>query len=126
MQQSEQQAYAPLPREPNEHSTNVPQSVVPWPPPENSHDESKGKRHNGALRRLWRKGWTAETCSCIFALLSLLGLVATLVAHQNNPIPKWPQLVSINSIVSLFSLLIRGSVGMVLTEGMSATQQLSS
>ncbi|KAF1848787.1 uncharacterized protein K460DRAFT_275609 [Cucurbitaria berberidis CBS 394.84] len=71
---------------------------------------------------LWRKSWTAETCSCIFAFLSLLGLIATLLAHQDKPLPKWPQLVSINSIVSLFSLLMRAGVGMALAEGISQSK----
>jgi hypothetical protein len=75
-----------------------------------------------ASLRLWRKGWTAETCSCIFALLSLVGLVVTLMAHQNRPLPDWPQIVSINSIVSLFSMMIRAGVSMVLAEGTSGAQ----
>jgi hypothetical protein len=68
--------------------------------------------------RLWKMGWTAEVLSLLFALLSLLGLVATLIAHQNKPLPDWPQLVSLNSIISLFSLLIRTSIGVVLAEGL--------
>jgi hypothetical protein len=30
----------------------------------------------------------------------------TLHAHQDRPPPQWPQLVNINAIVSLFSMLI--------------------
>jgi len=63
------------------------------------------------------EGWTAETCSFVFAVLSLLGLVVTLFVHQNKPLPQWPQLITINSIVSLFSLLMRAGVGLVLAEG---------
>ncbi|KAF3045733.1 hypothetical protein E8E11_007451 [Didymella keratinophila] len=65
------------------------------------------------------EGWTAETCSFVFAILSLLGLVVTLFLHQNKPLPQWPQLITINSIVSLFSLLMRAGVGLVLAEGIS-------
>lgn len=75
------------------------------------------KRLSDGSSQIWRKGWTAETCSCIFALLALLGLVATLLAHQDKPLPDWPQIVSINSIVSIFSMLIRAGVSMVLAEG---------
>ncbi|KAH6873136.1 hypothetical protein BKA58DRAFT_161492 [Alternaria rosae] len=75
-----------------------------------------------AILRIWRKGWTAETCSCIFALLSLIGLIVTLTAHQNRPLPDWPQIVSINSIVSLFSMMIRAGVSMVLAEGISQSK----
>ena len=63
------------------------------------------------------RGWTTETCSYITSVLALAGLVATLLAHQNRPLPQWPQLVTINSIISLFSLLMRACVGVVLAEG---------
>jgi hypothetical protein len=68
-------------------------------------------------RVLWKKSWTSETCSYIIATLALAGLVATLLAHQNKPLPQWPQLVTINSIISLYSLLMRACVGVVLAEG---------
>ncbi|KAE8871197.1 hypothetical protein PTNB73_02656 [Pyrenophora teres f. teres] len=79
-------------------------------------------RFSNASSRMWKKGWTAETCSCIFALSALLGLVATLLVHQDKPLPDWPQIVSINSIVSIFSMLIRAGVGMVLAEGISQSK----
>jgi hypothetical protein len=47
------------------------------------------------------------------------------MAHQNRPLPDWPQIVSINSIVSLFSMMIRAGVSMVLAEGMSEHLQIS-
>lgn len=50
-------------------------------------------------------------------MVSLVGLIITLLAHQDKPLPKWPNLVNINSIVSLFALLMRASTGMVLAEG---------
>lgn len=78
------------------------------------------------LIRLWKRGWTAEILSCLFALLSLLGLVATLMAHQDRPQPQWPQLVNLNSIISLFSLFIRTGVGAVLAEGWSNISKLPS
>ncbi|KAI2483559.1 DUF3176 multi-domain protein [Pyrenophora tritici-repentis] len=79
-------------------------------------------RFSNGSSRMWKKGWTAETFSCIFALLALLGLVATLLAHQDKPLPDWPQIVGINSIVSIFSMLIRAGVGMVLAEGISQSK----
>ncbi|KAH6839314.1 hypothetical protein B0T12DRAFT_428395 [Alternaria alternata] len=65
------------------------------------------------------RNWTAETLSYIVSILALAGLVTTLLAHQNKPLPQWPQLVTINSIISLFSLLMRAGVGVVLAEGLS-------
>jgi hypothetical protein len=70
-----------------------------------------------SFQRFWKGSWTAETCSFILAIIALGGLVATLLVHQGKPLPQWPQLVTINSIVSLFSLVMRACVGVVLTEG---------
>jgi hypothetical protein len=72
-----------------------------------------------AIRKSWKKSWTVETFSFIFSVLTLVGLVATLSAHQGKPLPKWPQLITINSVLSLFSLIMRTGVSVVLAEGMS-------
>jgi hypothetical protein len=69
------------------------------------------------LDRAWGRSWTAETCSYIISILALAGLIATLLAHHSKPLPQWPQLVTINSIISLFSMLMRACVGVVLAEG---------
>lgn len=80
------------------------------------------KRCGHAFAGIARRRWTSETFSLLFASLSLLGLVATLVAHQGKPLPQWPQLITINSIISLFSILIRAGVSVVLAEGTFITR----
>jgi hypothetical protein len=87
-------------------------------PASQAHAGSGWSRCLQAVNRGWRSSWTTETCSFIVSILALGGLIATLVAHQNKPRPEWPQMVTINSIISLFSLLIRACVGVVLAEGM--------
>jgi hypothetical protein len=74
-------------------------------------------RKGSRISALWRHGWTAETCACIFALCALVGLIVVLLRLQNRPLPDWPHAVTVNSIVSIFALLIRASVGIVLAEG---------
>jgi hypothetical protein len=75
------------------------------------------QRFTQQCARFWAKSWTAEACSLVLSVLTFAGLVATLLAHQNKPNPKWPQLVTINSIILLFSLLMRAAVSLVLAEG---------
>jgi hypothetical protein len=69
------------------------------------------------LAALYRRGWTAEICSCLFALISLLGLVTTLLVHQDRPLPKWPSLITINALVSIFTSVFRSGIAMALAEG---------
>jgi hypothetical protein len=136
MERPEQPSYAPLLREHDGQHTNALDNTDIRPPLDSSQESKQAKqpqvhvtqhgtRRSSVMGRLFQKGWTAETCSCIFALLSLLGLVATLLAQQNKPMPEWPQIVSINSIISLFALLMRAGVGTVLTEGVFATLSTS-
>ena len=70
-----------------------------------------------SVDRWWNSSWTAEACSFILSIITLAGLVATLLVHQRKPLPQWPQLITINSVISLFSMVMRASVGVVLTEG---------
>jgi hypothetical protein len=81
--------------------------------------DSGWRRGPHSMRRIWNRSWTAETLSFIVSILTLAGLIATLLAHQHRPLPQWPRLVNINSIISLFSLLMRSCVGVVLAEGTS-------
>ena len=65
----------------------------------------------------WRQSWTAELSSFVFAILALVGLIVTLSAYDERPIPEWPHSITINSVVSLFALCMRIGVGVVLAEG---------
>lgn len=78
------------------------------------------KRRMQNAKRAWNGSLTAETCSFIISIIALAGLVATLLAHQNKPLPQWPQSVTINSIISLCALIMRACVGVVLAEGCAA------
>jgi hypothetical protein len=70
------------------------------------------------VSRIFSYGWTAEVATCVFALLALAGLAVVLSRFEDRPLPDWPKLVTVNSIISIFALLIRASVGLVLAEGM--------
>jgi hypothetical protein len=71
------------------------------------------------VSRIFSYGWTAEVATCVFALLALAGLAVVLSRFEDRPLPDWPKLVTVNSIISIFALLIRASVGLVLAEGVS-------
>jgi hypothetical protein len=85
--------------------------------------ETEWKQFSHYMSRVGKMSWTTETCSCFIALLALAGLIATLSSHQGKPLPQWPQLVTINSIISLFSLIMRACVGVVLAEGRSSLSE---
>jgi hypothetical protein len=72
------------------------------------------------------RSWTAEACSYFFSVVTFAGLVVILLGYQDKPNPEWPQLVSINSVVSLFSLVMRASVSLVLAEGKAYSKSIAS
>ena len=67
--------------------------------------------------QLWKRGWNAELANSVFVALSLAGLAITLAVHQDKPLPEWPRLININSLVSIFTLFIRAGLATILTEG---------
>ncbi|KAF2849567.1 hypothetical protein T440DRAFT_533728 [Plenodomus tracheiphilus IPT5] len=62
----------------------------------------------GWISRQWNRSWTAEIFACIVTIFSLGGLILTLLTHQNRPLPQWPQLVTINSIISMLRTAHKG------------------
>lgn len=71
----------------------------------------------GMIVSLYQRGWTAEIFSYLFAMISLLGLVTTLLVHQDRPLPKWPSLITINALISIFTSIFRSGLAMALAEG---------
>jgi len=51
--------------------------------------------------------WTGECLCVLFALANLVSLVVLLILRKDKPLPKWPSLLGINTLVSIFSSLIK-------------------
>lgn len=66
---------------------------------------------------IWK--WEVAACLVIFAIpLIILG---TLYPHSGHPLPQWPFKVSINSLLSVYALVLKATIGFILT---SCTGQL--
>ncbi|KAF2830931.1 hypothetical protein CC86DRAFT_283595 [Ophiobolus disseminans] len=74
------------------------------------------------IPRLWSQGWTAEICSCAFAVLSTISLAVMLWEHEGKALPEKQRSIAMNSIIAMFALLIRASIGVVLAEGTSQSK----
>lgn len=48
-----------------------------------------------------------EVTSCLFGLISIAAIVATLYPHQNKPIPQWPFQISINTLLSIYGFVLK-------------------
>jgi hypothetical protein len=61
--------------------------------------------------------WALEMASCGLAVLSLFAIIVLLALHQNEPLPNWPQLITINSLLSVFSTLLKIGLALPLSQG---------
>jgi hypothetical protein len=63
--------------------------------------------------------WWMEAGCCILIICGLVGIMVTLSALNNQPLPQWPYGLTVNTFVAAFSVLIKASSGLVLAEGIS-------
>ena len=61
--------------------------------------------------------WIAEMLSYLLAILALTAVVIILALHQNKPMPQWPSLISINSLVSIFTSIMKAAMLLPVAEG---------
>jgi hypothetical protein len=63
------------------------------------------------------KPWWTEITACVLVLLAITAIVLTLAIHQNQPLPNWPFGISVNSLVSVFVVILKGGMLLILSEG---------
>ena len=61
--------------------------------------------------------WIVEMLSYLLAILALAVIVIILAVHQNKPMPQWPDLISINSLVSIFASIMKAAMLLPVAEG---------
>lgn len=67
-------------------------------------------------RPYWRIWWL-EVLSSLLALSCLIAMVSILAIHQGEPLPNWPDLISVNSLISIFTAVFKASLIMPIAEG---------
>ncbi|EGP86390.1 unnamed protein product [Zymoseptoria tritici ST99CH_1A5] len=80
-------------------------------------DDSEHTRTSSGPRRRLFAAWRLEVLSCIMVVAGLLALVGTLYAYEDRPSPKWPRWKSLNTIVSIYAIIIKAGIVLVLSEG---------
>jgi hypothetical protein len=98
---SQQRRYVPIPN----HDHNEPDKRATRP------------RTRNLSRNWWDRLWVVEMLSYLLAILSLAVIVMILALHQNKPMPQWPGLISINSLVSIFTSIMKAAMLLPVAEG---------
>lgn len=84
------------------------------PVPKNSKSKKPLRRGGRILKNWWR-----EAVAAILLVGSAVAIFATLYPYQNRPIPQWPLSITINAFISVWMLILRGSAGYLLSQGIS-------
>jgi hypothetical protein len=73
------------------------------------------------LRQLYTaasyKGWLIEILALALALVALTAIIITLALHNGSPLPKWPFQISINALISVFGVILKGTMLVPVAEG---------
>lgn len=75
----------------------------------NFEDQDLARKHHG-MAHVWTS-WKWEILTYILVLATPLIMVATLYPHAGQPVPSWPFRITINSLLSVYSVALRASIG---------------
>lgn len=59
--------------------------------------------------------WKWELGSAMLLLISLAAIPATLYPHDGQPLPQWPFSISINTLLSIYSMALKACLGFLVT-----------
>lgn len=63
--------------------------------------------------------WWLELLCCMLFVGALVAVVATIRPFQGRPLPQWPYHLSINSLISIYIVILKSSMLLVAAEGLS-------
>lgn len=64
-------------------------------------------RAKPSLAQMMMRWWFWELLACIGSLIGVLAIVVFLIYYDHRPQPHWPRSITINTIVSLFAVLVK-------------------
>lgn len=65
---------------------------------------------------IWTQ-WLYEILACITAMLALVAIIVTLGTHDGRTLPNWPCRISVNALVSVFGVILKGLMLVPVAEG---------
>lgn len=68
--------------------------------------------------------WKWEIANSAISIVALAATIGTLLPHQNQPLPQWPFHISINTLLSIYSVVLKGSATFVIQSCISQHQWL--
>lgn len=110
---------ASLPKQPDiEHHTDRSSPLLP-------NDDQKAPASPNTTRKHaaeWWTQWRLEVLSGVLSIVALVGTVVTLEPNQGKPLPEWPFDISVNALLSIYSIVFKICMTFVIQSCISQQQ----
>jgi hypothetical protein len=63
------------------------------------------------------RDWWLEILCCFLVIGASLAIVATVYPYRDRPLPQWPYSLSINSLISIYVVILKAAMLLVLAQG---------
>lgn len=68
--------------------------------------------------RYWaNQTWAYEIAACCISAITLAGVIILLATRQNKPLPEWPALITLNSLIAVLTTIMKGCMIFAVAEG---------
>ncbi|KAF6808051.1 hypothetical protein CMUS01_13976 [Colletotrichum musicola] len=84
---------------------------------ESDPDRGFTKHENARETPTWRI-WHLEALSSLLALSCLVAMAVILAIYQRKPLPEWPDVISINTLIAVFTAVFSASLILPIAEGL--------
>lgn len=75
-----------------------------------------GLENDQAKLSLWNTWWLEGLC-CVLAVVALIAIVGTVYQFRNKPLPQWPHELSMNTLISIYTVAMKAAMAFVLAQG---------
>ncbi|KAI0468549.1 hypothetical protein F4859DRAFT_490727 [Xylaria cf. heliscus] len=82
----------------------------------------QGSRAQSRTKQRHWSPWTWEIANCCLLLISLFAILATLYPHDGQPLPQWPFSITINALLSIYAVVMKASMLLILASGIGQLQ----
>ncbi|KAF2012063.1 hypothetical protein BU24DRAFT_425893 [Aaosphaeria arxii CBS 175.79] len=76
---------------------------------------AKGTWHRSSLLHVW---WL-EILACILTVATVVAIIVTVRAYEHKPLPQWRYGISLNALIAVYTVIMKGCAGLILAEGIS-------
>lgn len=106
------------------HETSPGQDEDPGPSNDTPSSRTHQDRDSSRTSALIQHDWFWEILSMVGAVLALAAIVSTLLLHVHRPLPKWPLTITINSLIAVFSAILKACLVLPISECISQLKWL--